>query len=220
MTLSKLLAPFIPYISEVIYQNIVVNLGIDSKESVHLTDFPIANEQEIDEKILEEMELVRKITSNGMKIRERAKLNLRRPLCRAFVNVKDSELSQIIKDELNVKEIIFSDKQDSGENIFSEGEKENLITIDCNLTSELKNEALINEFMRRYKDYRKKKGLKVGDLITLYLNIEDSSTKKVFEEYINNNFSAFNAKNVVINEIKEVDMEIEVLGSKIGISIY
>lgn len=219
MTLSKLIAPFTPYISEVMFQNIVVNLGIESFESVHLADYPLANEQKIDEKILKDMELVRSITSNGMKIRERAKLNLRQPLCRAYVNVKDPELSQIIKEELNVKEIIFSEKQDLGENMISEGEKENQITIDCNLTSELRNEALINEFMRRYKDYRKSKGLKVGDLVTLYLKIEDSLTKKIFEEFIKNNFSVFNAKSVVINEVEEVDIEIEVMDTKIGVSI-
>lgn len=96
-----------------------------------------------------------------MKIRERAKLNLRQPLCRAYVNVKDPELSQIIKEELNVKEIIFIWKTGFRWKIwFLKGKKENQITIDCNLTSELRNEALINEFMRRYKDYRKSKGLK------------------------------------------------------------
>ena len=82
-----------------------------------------------------------------------------------------------------------------------------------------KKEALINEFMRRYKDYRKSKGLKVGDLVTLYLKIEDSLTKKIFEEFIKNNFSVFNAKSVVINEVEEVDIEIEVMDTKIGVSI-
>jgi len=73
--------------------------------------------------------------------------------------------------------------------------------------------------MRRYKDYRKSKGLKVGDLVTLYLKIEDSLTKKIFEEFIKNNFSVFNAKSVVINEVDEVDIEIEVMDTKIGVSI-
>ena len=87
------------------------------------------------------------------------------------------------------------------------------------MTSELRNEALVNEFLRKYRDLRKKKGLKVGDLITLYLNIEDKKTKEVLQEYVNSNFSDFNAKKIILDEKSVSDSVIEVMGIKIGVGI-
>lgn len=219
MTLSKLLAPFLPFLSEEIYQNTVVNLGLDSKESVHLEDFPIVGEKDFDRKVLQDMDMARNIASNGLKIREKVKMNLRQPLCMAFVNVKDEELREVIREEINVKEIFYSSELKSGEGINSEGEGETSVSIDCNLTSELRNEALVNEFLRKYRDLRKKKGLKVGDLITLYLNIEDKKTKEVLQEYVNSNFSDFNAKKIILDEKSVSDSVIEVMGIKIGVGI-
>lgn len=219
MTLSKLLAPFLPFLSEEIYQNTVVNLGLDSKESVHLEDFPIVGEKDFDRKVLQDMDMARNIASNGLKIREKVKMNLRQPLCMAFVNVKDEELREVIREEINVKEIFYSSELKSGEGINSEGEGETSVSIDCNLTSELKNEALVNEFLRKYRDLRKKKGLKVGDLITLYLIIEDKKTKDVLQEYVNSNFSDFNAKKIILDDKSVSDSEIEVMGIKIGVGI-
>lgn len=219
-TLSKLLAPFVPFIAEEMYQNLVVNIGMkNAKESVHLEDFPTINEEDIDRKVLEEMQRVRDIASNGLKVRENARLNLRQPLCRAFINLKEEELRDIVKEEINVKEIFYSENPESGENVITQGEGANFITIDCNLTSELRNEALINEFMRRYRDYRKKKGLKVGDLVTVYLKVNDTKTKEVLEKYVGENLSEFNAKEVVFDENLNQDEEIEINSAKIGISI-
>ena len=219
-TLTKLLAPFVPFVAEEMYQNLVVNIGMkDAKESVHLEDFPTVVEEDIDRKVLEDMQMARDIASNGLKVREKARLNLRQPLCRAFVNVENDELRDIVKEEINVKEIFYSKTPESGENVVTEGEGANFITIDCNLTSGLRNEALVNEFMRRYRDYRKKKGLKVGDMVTVYLKVNSDNTKKVLEDYVGENLSEFNAKEIVFSEDLKEDMEIEVNGEKIGISI-
>lgn len=218
--LSKLLAPFIPFLSEEIYQNLVVNIGLNEvRESVHLEDFPSIEHEQIDVKVLEDMYRVREIASNGLKVRENARLNLRQPLCRAFVNLEDEELRNIVKEELNVKEIFFSKTPEGGERIITQGDGDNFITVDCNLTSELRNEALINEFMRRYRDYRKKKGLKVGDLVTVYLKIDDENIKKVIEEHVRENLSEFNAKEVVFDDSLDQGTEIEINEIKIGMSI-
>ncbi len=219
VTLSKLLAPFLPFISEEIYQNLVVNMGVDSKESVHLDDFPTAQAEDIDEKILADMQKVRDIASNGLKIREDAKLNLRQPLCKAFVNIESEELREIVKEEINVKEISYSEKPEVGEGINTTGEGANFITIDCNLTTELRNEALVNEFMRRYKDLRKKKGLKVDDMVTLSLKVEDDDTRKILEDYVNISLDEFHAKEVLFNDSLESEMEIELNEQKIGVTI-
>ena len=219
VTLSKLLAPFTPFIAEEMYQNLVVNMDMESVESVHLEDYPTVNEKDIDTKVLEDMQRVRDIASYGLKVRENVRLNLRQPLFKAFVNIKDEELREIVKEEINVKEIFFSEKPESGEGMNTEGEGGDFITIDCNLTDELKNEALINEFMRRYKDLRKKKGLKVGDMVTLYLKVEDEDMKKVLESFVKKDLREFNAKEVVFDDNLESESNIELMGVNIGVVI-
>lgn len=219
VTLSKLLAPFIPFIAEEMYQNLVVNMELEHRESVHLEDYPTVDSDDVDEKILTDMQKVRDIASNGLKLREDAKLNLRQPLCRAYVNVQDEELRDIIKEELNLKEILFSKAPESGENINTVGEGDYFITIDCNLSDDLKEEALVNEFMRRYKDLRKKKGLKVDDIVTVYLQIDDEDTRRVLEDYVETSLDEFHAEDVVFADSMESDVEVEINGQKIGIGI-
>lgn len=218
VTLSKLLAPFTPFIAEEMYQNLVVNIGLKSVESVHLEDYPIVSEDEIESKILEDMQRVRDIASNGLKVRENVRLNLRQPLSKAFVNIKDEELREIVKEEINVKEIFFSEKAEKGEGMNTEGEGSDFVTIDCNLTDELKNEAFVNEFMRRYKDLRKKKGLKVDDMVTLHIKIEEKDTKNLIQKYVDENLPEFHAKSVEMDNVV-TDEEIEVMGVKIGVGI-
>ena len=157
------------------------------------------------------MTMVRDIASNGLKVRENVRLNLRQPLAKAFVNIKDEELREIVKEEINVKEIFFSEKAESGEGMNTEGEGSNFITIDCNLTDELKNEAFVNEFMRRYKDLRKKKGLKVDDMVTLHIKIEEKDIKYVIQKYVDENLTEFHAKSVEMDNVT-TDEKIEVMG--------
>ncbi|HQA99395.1 MAG TPA: DUF5915 domain-containing protein, partial [Candidatus Dojkabacteria bacterium] len=189
-----------------------------SVESVHLDDYPTVNEDEIDFKILEDMQRVRDIASNGLKVRENVRLNLRQPLAKAFVNIKDEELREIVREEINVKEIFFSEKAEKGEGMNTEGEGSDFVTIDCNLTDELKNEAFVNEFMRRYKDLRKKKGLKVDDMVTLHIKIEEKDIKYVIQKYVDENLTEFHAKSVEMDNVT-TDEEIEVMGVRIGVGI-
>lgn len=219
VNLAKLLAPFTPFIAEEIYQNLVVNMGLEGRESVHLEDYPTVEKKDIDEKILLDMQRVRDIASSALKLREDAKLNLRQPLCKAFVNIESEELREIVKEEINVKEISYSEKPEVGEGINTVGEGSNFITIDCNLTDDLREEAFINEFMRRYKDLRKRKGLKVDDIVTVYLQIDDEDTRRILEDYVETSLDEFHAEDVVFGDSIESDVEIEVSGQKIGIGI-
>ena len=102
--LVKLLAPFIPFITEKIY------LDIAGKESVHLCDFPSANEKLIDNKLEKKMEIVRSLTEEARAIRAKNKIKLRQPLLKAIIVSKEDlmPLKDIFKEEMNVKEIIFA----------------------------------------------------------------------------------------------------------------
>ena len=110
LTLTKLIAPITPYISEEIYK------CLTEKESVHLSDFPIYDENLIDEKVEEKMDLIRDICSLGRFAREDAKIKVRQPISELIVEykVKDivGDLINIAKEELNVKNVLFISDMD------------------------------------------------------------------------------------------------------------
>lgn len=104
--LSKLLAPFMPFVSDEIYRNLT------NKDSVHLEDWPLANRELIDEKLNEEINLLRKVVNLGHAVRAKNKIRVRQPLGKVFVaSTNKVELAliesqrSIILEELNVKEI-------------------------------------------------------------------------------------------------------------------
>ena len=105
--LCKLIAPIVPFVSEEIYTNLT------NKESVHLEDFPKCDDTLINEKIEEKMDLVRDIISLGRNAREDAKIKVRQPISEAILDGRNKkvigELTDLIKEELNVKNIIFTD---------------------------------------------------------------------------------------------------------------
>jgi len=113
--LSILIAPFAPFISEEIYQAIVVPEDKDTKESVHLEDYPEPNESLIDKKLEERMDFVKNIVELGRSARKKSKVKVRQPLRKMIVFSKDKkdieDLKDIILSELNIKEIEFKDDE-------------------------------------------------------------------------------------------------------------
>ena len=110
VTLSKVCAPFVPFMTEEIYQNLVTNLDATAPESIHLCDFPVADEKYIDAKLEENMELVLDIVTLGRACRNVSNIKNRQVLGKAYVGTKrklDEAYYYIIKEELNVKEIEF-----------------------------------------------------------------------------------------------------------------
>ena len=103
--LSKLIAPITPFISEEIYRNLT------NEESVHLAKFPTYNENLINEDIEKRMDLVRNLISLGRNVREEEKIKVRQPISEVILDGKNKEilkgLEELIKEELNVKNIIF-----------------------------------------------------------------------------------------------------------------
>jgi len=101
----ELIAPIAPFVSEEIYTKLT------GKESVHLADYPTYKEELINEKIESRMDLVRDLISLGRNIREEVKIKVRQPLSEALIDAKNeeliSDLIDLIKEELNVKEVRF-----------------------------------------------------------------------------------------------------------------
>lgn len=108
-TLSKVAAPFIPFMTEEIYQNLVVNLDSSAPESVHLCPWPAYNAELIDSDLESEMEEAYRIVKLGRSARNSANIKNRQPLSKMLISAKSlpEYYGDIIKDELNVKDVEF-----------------------------------------------------------------------------------------------------------------
>ena len=107
-TISKISAPFVPFITEEIYQNLVVGLDKNAPESVHLCLWPEFDGNLVDEKLEKEMDLTYKIVKLGRSARNSVNIKNRQPLSEMLISVKNipEYYSDIIKDELNVKNVV------------------------------------------------------------------------------------------------------------------
>lgn len=197
LELSKIIAPFVPFIAEYIYREV---RSIDMEESVHLTEWPSLGKY--DEKILTNMEEVRKIVSLGLEARFRVDIKVRQPLQALKIKNSKTNLSEdflsLIKDEVNVKEIIF----EAG--IIEQ------VELDTNLTEELKEEGAVRELTRAIQAMRKKEGLTPKDFIKL--DIKTNEAGKIFIEKFSNTIKS----NALIKEISFIETE----GEEINVAEY
>lgn len=162
LNLSKLMAPFTPFMTEEIYKNLTGN------ESVHLADFPKADKNLIDEKLNAEMNQARNIVSQGLQLRAKAGIKVRQPL--SALRIKDSdlrkELLEIIKEEVNVKNVTVD------KNIQN-------VELDTKITEELKQEGQAREIIRHIQEMRKEASYEVDNRIKVVYN----GMFQVFEKY-------------------------------------
>ena len=111
VTLSKLLAPFTPFLAEELYQNLVAERSPEEAESVHLVDWPVADEALIDEDLSFRMAVARQVVNLGRAARNATQIKTRQPVAKAVVACKEREraavesLAAVVSEELNVKAI-------------------------------------------------------------------------------------------------------------------
>jgi len=203
MTLAKLMAPFTPFVADEIYRNLVnpspvpsghplPQAGEEDIVSVHLSDFPVADEKLIDEKLNEEMAAVRNIISQGLATRAEYKLKVRQPLTEAYIYTKikfEKEFISIICEELNIKGIRITNNKEQFDNElvanfidknkrklgllsddqrkFPYDEKYGLIALDIEITEDLKLEGIAREIIRSIQEMRKEAGYEVDNRIEI-----------------------------------------------------
>lgn len=160
VTLSKLLAPFLPFISEEIYGNLT------SEASVHLVDYPLGDKSLLDEELIKDMKIVREIVEMGHSKRKEAEIKLRQPLSKIMYSYNrqlSQGLEKIIAEELNVKEVVY------GKPATPETEAVGLsVTLDTGLTPELKDEGWARDFMRNVQIKRKEENFNLNDKSIIY----------------------------------------------------
>ncbi len=168
-TFAVALAPFAPFTAEDIWRRL--RQGND-EISVHLIDWPQAKIKDQREEIIDEMQKIREIVTLGLQARQKAGIPVRQPLAKILASgfqVSD-EYQEILKDELNVKEVV------------SEKGEEKKIELDMKITPELKHEGDFRELVRAVQDTRKKEGLTPSDIIVLVLPENMKETVAGFEE--------------------------------------
>ena len=115
LQISKLIAPFVPFLSETLFRHLATPFGDRVLKSVHLCDYPTAATEQIDEELSESMKVLREIASLGRAARAEAKLKVRLPLSRVEVVLKDDHQIQwlethdeLVREELNVKGVAYT----------------------------------------------------------------------------------------------------------------
>ena len=113
-TVARLMSPIAPFFSEQLYRDLNNVTGRNAAESVHLTDFPVANTTFIDKALEERMEMAQLVSSLVLSLRKKANIRVRQPLSKIMIPVKDENMktqlekvSHLIKSEVNIKEIEF-----------------------------------------------------------------------------------------------------------------
>ena len=172
--LSKIIAPFMPFIAERLWQRVTGFNFEHDKQSVHLETWPKAGE--IDKKIIEEMAASRKVVELGLAKRDEEGIKVRQPLSALYVkspktvSIKESYI-ELIKDEVNVKSVEFTGST-----------SEIVVELDTALTPELKQEGMKRELVRSINAMRKNAGLTINDSISIYWDGGDV-IRDVFKKY-------------------------------------
>jgi len=202
VALSKLLAPFTPFLAEEMYQNLVVSAFPEAPDSVHLADFPVADEAKIDRQLSADTRWAMKISSLGRAARSQAGIKVRQPLPTNYVS--DSAISlkqqmdliksikQQILDELNIEDLEFIDdmsKLDPQKYVFvSEGGRSYAVPKKEEIPERLLAEGVAREIVRRLQAMRRSAGFDIADHIITYYQgddyIREIMANKTLAEYI------------------------------------
>ena len=182
VTLSKLLAPFTPFLADAMYQNLVGSVAPDAPESVHLADFPVADKTKIDKKLSEDTKLAMKISSLGRAARSEAGIKVRQPLAKVMVKVvakREREalerLTPQLLEELNVKGLGFVEEMTAleGKGYVVASEGGHSVAISKEIPPGLLAEGVAREIVRRLQTMRRSAGFDIADHITTYYRGDD-----------------------------------------------
>jgi len=210
LQLSKVMAPFMPFIAEQLWQKIMGNDFKDENKSVHLETWP--ESQKFDEKIIASMEIVRKIVELGLAKRDEAGIKVRQPLLE--LRIMNYELRDeyvfLIKDEVNVKEVICK-----------KGEGNIEVELDTNISDELKLEGTKRDLVRSINNLRKDAGMTIQDRAFVYWESDDRMIKDAFSKMANEimrDTLSTEIKNGLVDDV-DIQKEVKVNDAKIILGV-
>ncbi len=177
---AKAIAPVMPFLGESVWQEVTGKEFREKEESVHLSVFPSFDKKLIDRKLLFEMEKVREVVSLALKERAEAGIKVRQPLSSLRIpalslKIKErkEEMIGLIKEEVNVKEVVLDKKMKEG------------VILRTEVTPELEKEGAVREIVRAVQAMRKEAGLTPKDSVTLFYNADEfDSLFSEWREYL------------------------------------
>lgn len=205
LDLSKMIAPFTPFITEHIYRELVRHQEGKAKESVHLCDYPKYNSRKISRSLEKRMDAVRIATRSALAQRSKAGIKVRQPLSLLIIRGeglrKNDPLIKLIKEEINVKDVKFqSDMKDE-------------TFLETKLTDELREEGFIREVIRKVQDFRKSNGLTKKDKILIFFSgssVLNDLVSRWNETLISETMALEVRKTSKIDDPKEVKFDTEI----------
>ncbi len=202
---SQLLAPWAPFLSDKLYRDLTN--GMEVSKSVHLSDWPKANPRS-DKTVLEAMAKVRSYINEGLSQRAAVKLKVRQPLSCVTVPQLPEHFKEIIADELNVKKIVWLNEKEEAK-----------VTMDTNLTDELKAEGIMRELVRHVQNARKEAGFQISDRIRLVIQ----STNKLVQAAVTTHAETIKSEVLAVsleqNGVLAVTSEVKIDGEKVIVSV-
>ncbi len=191
VSLTKLLAPFTPFVAEEVYRNLVYTHYTDVPESVHLADFPVADQTKINLQLAADTRAAMKVSSLGRAARSQAGIKVRQPLAEVRIGVRSKEeregiqrLASQVLEELNVKNMEFvpsgTELDKSSYAVVSEGDY--LVAVDTRLSPELLAEGMAREVVHRLQTMRRSAGFDIADYINTYYQ-GDTSLCQVMTDF-------------------------------------
>ncbi|MBU6414717.1 class I tRNA ligase family protein [Patescibacteria group bacterium] len=202
VTLAKLIAPFAPFFAEVLHQELKKKLGL-KVTSVHLEEWPIAKPKikSGNLKVLENMKMVREIVAQALKLRADAGIKVRQPLAKLKVKSVKSKVERglldLIKDEVNVKEVVFDDKISAD------------VELDTHISEALREEGLIREILRNIQEMRRDFGLQPKHKIKIQF-AGNKTIEAILEKWKKEIMFESGAKQFTIGGKKQFGIEREV----------
>lgn len=225
----KLLAPFMPFVTEHIYKEIVSEHLEGDLESIHLTDYPEADSKFLDAyaSLENEMSFVRRICELGHELRVQNQLKVRQPLSELVIETLNDSIptipvwmQEMIKKELNVKEVNEKINLTESENLKLNADESLKLKVGLNtlIDDSLRAEGILREVARAIQSQRKKQGLNQGDKVQLRILVENS-VKTLIEANIEDLKSKVNADSIEL--VSEMDQGVSILveGSEIKFEI-
>jgi len=197
VTLTKLIAPFTPFIAEEMYRNLVCSVSSDAPVSVHLTDFPVSDDSKIDKELSDDNRLAMKVCSMGRAARSKAGIKVRQPLAELYVGVSSDwekraleRVIDLVLEELNVKELhydkidVVAAREKDGYTVVSE--TTNNVAISRYITAELEAEGMAREIVHRVQTMRRDAGYEIADHINIYYEADAFIIQSIssFADYV------------------------------------
>jgi len=195
VTLSRLLAPLVPFVAEELYQNLVRSVDSGAEESVHLSDFPVADEAKIDDGLNSDVRLAMRMASLGRAARAKVGIKVRQPLSKVVVkaiSVQEREaLRSFVSDileEINVREMEFVNEEFSPDTpgYSVAGDARYWVAVNTELTPDLIAEGISREVVRYIQTMRRAARFDIADHIVTYYQAEEAVKEAMsdFADYI------------------------------------